>query len=264
MKTSLIISTYNWPQALKLVLKSVKNQSELPDEVLIADDGSTEETRQLISDFQKNFPVPIIHIWHEDKGFRASEIRNKAIKKSQYEYIIQIDGDIVIHKHFIKDHKNLAKKGCFISGSRVLVNKELTERKIILGDEKFSPFSKGITNFFNAIHFPFVNHFIKPKNTPIEKLIYRIRGCNMSFWRKDLIDVAGYDESFIGWGREDSELIMRLLKKGLYLKRIKMAGIQYHLYHKENDRYNFENNHKIMMESLKREGYQSIKSCLLD
>lgn len=262
MKTSLIISTYNWHLALNLILKSVENQREVPDEVIIADDGSTEKTKLLIEKYQHNFPVPLHHVWHPDKGFRASEIRNKAIKKSQYEYIIQIDGDTVLHPNFVKDHKKLAQKNCFISGSRVLVNQQTTQKHLKNESINFSAFAKGTKNFLNAVYFPFANHFITPKKNPIEKLIYKIRGCNMSFWREDLINVGGYDESFVGWGREDSELVLRLLKKGVHLKRIKMAAIQYHLYHKENDRSNLEKNHAIMMQSLNNEGYKAKESVL--
>lgn len=212
--------------------------------------------------YKKISNIPIIHIWQEDLGFRASEVRNKAIKECNYEYIIQIDGDTVLHKDFIKDHKNLATKNCFISGSRVLVGKETTAKKIKNMSIHFSPFTKGIINRFNAIRLPIYNIFFKPKNTPIEKLMYKIRGCNMSFWKEDIMAVNGYDENFSGWGREDSELVLRLLKKGVYLKTIKLAAIQYHLHHKENDRMNFEKNHEIMMESLNRSDYVAKKGII--
>ena len=253
--SSLLISTYNWPESLELILMSVKCQKILPDEVVIADDGSSFSTKELIDRFQTDFSIPLHHVWHEDKGFRASEIRNKAIAKCRFEYIIQIDGDTVLHPLFIIDHLNLAERNCFISGSRVLVGESAMKEAIIKKRISFSPFSDDIVNRLNAIHFPFYNLLIKPKNTPIEKLIYKIRGCNMSFWKQDLIDVNGYDEDFVGWGREDSELVLRLLKKGCFLKRIKFAAIQYHLYHKENDRSKLEENHLLMEKSLANESY---------
>src|ERR1700712_962551 len=106
IKCSLVISTYNWPQALELCLKSVATQKHLPDEVIIADDGSGEETRLLIDKYKKDFPVPLLHLWHEDKGFRKTIILNKAINQSSFEYIIQVDGDVILEKHFISDHLN--------------------------------------------------------------------------------------------------------------------------------------------------------------
>src|SRR5690554_2052679 len=104
MKPSLLISIYNWPEALELVLMSVENQSVGPRELLIADDGSSEKTKQLIDAFAKKSQIPIKHFWHEDKGFRKSKILNKAVAGSTSDYIIQTDGDCIMHKDFVKDH----------------------------------------------------------------------------------------------------------------------------------------------------------------
>ncbi len=249
MKTSLIIATYNWVEALNLCLKSVLLQTTTPDEILIADDGSKKDTKELIEKYKNSTNIPILHIWHEDKGFRLAEIRNKAIKKASGNYIIQIDGDIILHKKFVKNHKELAKKNTFISGSRVLLSQEKSNKIIETKNIKFSPFSTQIKNRLNAVYFPFINLFLKTKLTPINKLIFKVRGCNMSFWKKDLLAINGYNEDIKGWGREDSELALRLLKKGVALQRIKMAGIQYHIYHKEADKNNTEFNTLILEKS---------------
>ena len=124
LTSSLIITTYNQKERLALVLDSVKELSYLPDEVLIADDGSKEDTKELIQAYQKDFPVPLKHIWHEDKGFRLSEIRNLAIKNAKGEYIIIIDGDMILDKNFIKDHLSFAKEKTFLQGSRVLLDEK--------------------------------------------------------------------------------------------------------------------------------------------
>ncbi|MBV7441455.1 glycosyltransferase family 2 protein [Weeksellaceae bacterium TAE3-ERU29] len=256
MKVSLIIATYNWVEALDLVLKSVQNQSELPDEILIADDGSKEPTRELINTWKEKSKVPIVHVWQEDKGFRLAEVRNKAIAKAKYEYIIQIDGDVVLHKDFVKDHKRFAQKDCFITGSRVLLLEETTKKAFQNKKINFGIFTKGIKNRFNALRFPLFNSFFKPENSPIEKMGYRIRGCNMSFWRQDLLDVNGYDEDFVGWGREDTDIVFRLIKKGCYRKKVKLALIQFHLYHKENSKENLEANHQLMERALSSDSYR--------
>lgn len=257
MKTSLIISTYNWKEALELVLDSVLIQKELPDEVIIADDGSAEDTRELIEKYKKQFPTELHHIWHKDKGFRLSEIRNKAIAKAKYEYIIQIDGDVILHPNFISDHKKLSQKGCFITGSRVLLSPETTQSILNKKTIRFNIFSKGLGNRFNALYFPIFNWFSKPKNSPIEKMTGRIRGCNMSFWREDLLAINGYDEDFVGWGREDSDIVIRLIKKGCYRKKIKLAAIQYHIYHKEYSKENLELNHQLMEKALLSNDYRA-------
>ena len=252
MKASLIISTYNWEQALNLVLISVLHQTVLPHEVIIADDGSKKNTKELIDFFRKTFPIPLIHIWHEDNGFRLAEIRNKAIKAADGDYIIQIDGDVILHKHFIKDHLKLAEKNCFVTGSRALISKVNSQKIIEKQITKLSSLSKGISNRHKAIHLPAFNLFSKPRNSPLSKMSIRIRGCNMAFWKQDLIEINGYNNDFIGWGREDSDIVVRLIKKGCYRKKITFAAIQFHIYHKENSRDNLEKNH---IEALKTSSY---------
>src|SRR5690554_1722275 len=116
MKTALLISTYNWPQALELIFKSIHEQTEMPDEVLIADDGSTNDTRKLIEDFTRKSTFKVLHVWHEDLGFRKAIALNKAVAKSSCEYIIQIDGDCIIHPKFIADHKKNAQTGLYLYG----------------------------------------------------------------------------------------------------------------------------------------------------
>ena len=108
MKVSLVISTYNWEEALNLVLKSAKEQSHQATEIIIADDGSNYKTKDIIKSFSKD--LNLTHVWHKDNGFNKSEILNKAIIKVKNKYIIQIDGDIILHKDFIKDHVKSAKK----------------------------------------------------------------------------------------------------------------------------------------------------------
>lgn len=126
-KCSLVTPTYNWPEALELLLLSITKQRVLPDEVIVADDGSKEETRLLIERFQKSFPVPLIHIWHEDNGNQKPKIMNKAIAKAKYDYIIEIDGDIIMHPNFVEDHLNYAEKGVYLFGSRVNIQKNILE-----------------------------------------------------------------------------------------------------------------------------------------
>ena len=96
MKTTLLITTYNRPDALELCLMSILRQTHLPDEVLIADDGSTADTKELIDTYRTKFPIPVIHIWHEDKGFRRTVILNRAFLVAKGNYIIQVDGDLIL------------------------------------------------------------------------------------------------------------------------------------------------------------------------
>ncbi|MCO6173802.1 glycosyltransferase family 2 protein [Flavobacterium sp. NRK F10] len=228
-KCTLIASTYNWPSALELLLLSVLRQSHLPDEVIIADDGSNEDTALLIQKFQKKFPVPLLHVWQEDNGFQKATILNKAIAQSKYEYIIQIDGDIIMHQHFIKDHLTYALDNHYLFGSRSNIQEKALNRVLTHKIIDFSPFSKGIKKRTRTIRFPFLMNFIKTTSKRSKKL----RGCNVSFWKKDFIAINGYNEKFNGWGMEDSELIERFHNAGIKGRRLKNVAIAYHIYHKE-------------------------------
>lgn len=240
-KSSLITPTYNWPEALELLLLSIKNQSVLPNEVIIADDGSKEETTQLIQKFQADFPVTLIHIWHEDNGNQKPKIMNKAIAKAKYEYIIEIDGDIIMHKDFVKDHLNFAQKGQYLFGSRVNIQKNILEKIFREKITSFHFFSEGIKKRTRTLRMPIFMQFEKEHATISKKL----RGCNMSFWKEDFITINGFNENLVGWGVDDSEMIQRLHNIGIVGKRLKHAGIAYHIYHKEQDKSHISVNNAI-------------------
>jgi len=231
MKCSLIICTYNWPEALNFILESVLEQSLFPDEVIIADDGSEKSTFQVIENFAKIFTIPIIHSWQKDIGCRIPHSRNRAIAKANYDYIIMIDGDTVLHQDFIKDHIRFAKPGVYIQGSRVLIQEQFTINLFKNNHFKVpSFFSKNAKNKLNLIRFPFLSFlmsFLKSKS------INRIRGCNFSLFKKDILKVNGFNEEIITWGREDSEFVQRLFNSGVFKQHLKFAGIQYHLFHNE-------------------------------
>lgn len=241
MKCSLVTPTYNWPEALELLLLSVKRQSTLPNEVIVADDGSTDATRLLIEKFQSDFPVPLIHVWHEDKGNQKPAIMNKAIAKAKYPYIVEIDGDIILHKDFIKDHLSMAARDVYLFGSRVNIQENHLEVLFKNKQIDFHYFSRGIKKRNRTLRFPCIANRAKKEAGRSGKL----RGCNMSFWREDFIAVNGFNEELVGWGIDDSELIQRMHNNGVQGKRIKHKGIVYHIYHKEQDKSHLHLNQEI-------------------
>lgn len=245
---TLIASTYNWPEALELLLLSVLNQTVLPNEIIIADDGSKEDTKKLIEDFQKIFPIPLIHIWHEDIKNRKSKIMNKAIAVAKYDYIIEIDGDIIMNKYFTEDHLNFSLKGHYLFGSRVNIKEKLLPKIFSEKIIDFNPFSWGIKKRGRTIRIPFLMNFIKSVSVRSQKL----RGCNVSFWKKDFIKINGFNESIIGWGMEDSEMIQRLHNIGIKGKRLKYSGIVYHIYHKEQSKSNLKINSEIEKQTTEK------------
>jgi len=152
MNASLIITTYNWPEALELVLFSVMKQSTPPNEIIIADDGSSESTKAIVENFKLRSKVPIIHSWQEDKGFRLSRSRNLAIARAKYEFIIVSDGDMILHRDFVKDHLENAQKGVYLQGGRVLLQPNFSNQMISNRSLKQpSIISRGIKNRHNAI-----------------------------------------------------------------------------------------------------------------
>lgn len=227
MKVSLVISTYNWKEALALCLQSVKKQTVMPFEVIIADDGSREDTKALIDEMRKDFPCTLKHVWHEDNGWQKCIIMNKAFAVCEGDYVVEIDGDIIMHPKFIADHAKEAEEGYYLTGSRGKINKELSEQILKKGSYAFSFFASGLKRKFNILRLPLLTPlFYQYKQTKKE------RGCNLSFWKKDLFAVNGYDERFIGYGFEDIDLPARLRRLGVKKRFIKFEAIEYHIHHK--------------------------------
>jgi len=248
MKISLIITTYNWKEALALSLKSALAQKQKPFEIIVADDGSEKDTAVLIRKIAANAPLPIIHSWQEDKGFRLSASRNKAIALATGDYIVLVDGDIVQEEHFISDHVRFARPGYFVQGTRVLLNKKLANE--VLREQRLirSFCIKGVENKKNCIRSELLANLFSFKSKKTEG----VRTCNFAFWREDAISVNGFNEEFVGWGREDSEFTARLINYGLVRRNIKFNALAYHLYHPMNDRSHLGTNDLILEETLEQ------------
>lgn len=242
----MLISTYNWPEALKSVLESLKAQLIMPNEVLIADDGSGEATKKVVESFSESLAIPVQHIWQEDNGFRKSEILNKAIAATTADYIIQVDGDCIMHKNFVQDHMAQVAKGCFLFGSRVNIKPESVEVVLSMAVPRFSFFSGDVKNKTRNLRIPYFQKKYKPTSNFSEKT----RGCNLSYWRNDFLAVNGYDESIAGWGREDSEFVLRLLNNNVKGKRLRYGGIVYHIYHPEKSKEHVAANHRIQENTI--------------
>jgi glycosyltransferase involved in cell wall biosynthesis len=221
---SLIIATYNWPQALELCLKSVQQQKIFPTEVIIADDGSKKETADLIRSFQKKFTVPVIHIWHPDEGFRLAAIRNKGIAAATTDYIIQIDGDLILHPYFIADHLEIKRNSFFSAGSRVMLSQKTSQN--LLANHSTDIYKLGERKrVINGMRNRFLRNLLSERYKIKGRHQYYVKGCNMAFFKADLVKVNGYNETFNGWGSEDRELCIRLINAG-----IKKQAIKWELY----------------------------------
>ncbi len=244
MKICLIITTYNWPQALELSLKSVMRQSRPPEEVIIADDGSREETRLLIDSYKGKI-ANLKHVWHEDNGYQRAKIVNLAIEASESDFIITTDQDCILHKDFILDYSLQAEEGCYVSAYRINLRKDLTEK--LLKQKRLPNMFELLTQTkWNLKHQQRNPSKWKEKTRYITSSSDGTYGCNMAFFRQDVIDVNGYNEDFVGWGPEDSELTQRLINNGKKWKRIYYSAILYHLYHPIICRANLDHNMSLV------------------
>lgn len=248
MRVSLIITTFNWKEALELSIRNALTQSHPPDEIIIADDGSSDGTKSLITKIASTTEVSIIHSWHKDEGFRAAVSRNKAIAQASGDYIILIDGDIITEKHFIEDHLFAAKRGRFIQGSRVLLNKRKTQEILKIRLFEFKIIDSGIGNRKNCLRSQWMSKIFSHNKSTLGG----IKTCNFALWRQDALYVNGFNEDFVGWGREDSEFAVRLMNSGLNRYNLKFLAISYHLHHKECPRDRVPMNDDLLRKTISK------------
>ena len=250
MKISVIVPTYNRPQALKLCLLSLASQSIMPYEVLIADDGSTTETRETVIDMRQKLKhaFPINHVWHEDIGFRKPKILNEAVRQSTGDYLVFIDGDCMAHRHFIRSHVEKSSPDAILSGKRVEIGRELTEQLLANGTVLNSLNIRLLWDAFMKRSRK-VDEAIMFKNQYLRRLTHRDRiaddgvwGCNFSLYKDLFIAVNGCDEDFLDGSIEDNDLGIRVQNQGKQIRLVRGLAIIFHLWHKsswsfENDKY---------------------------
>ena len=248
MNISLIITTYNWKEALELSLKSALTQVVKPLEIIVADDGSAADTAVLIKKIAAGSSVSVIHSWQRDMGFRLAVSRNKAIARAHGDYIVLIDGDILLEKHFISDHMRFSRPDHFVQGTRVLLNKQLS-RQILQEKRLTASFcTQGVENKKNCLRSRVLASVFSFRS----RRISGVRTCNFAFWRKDAIAINGFNEEFVGWGREDSEFTARLINYGLVRQNIKFNALAYHLHHPMNDRSNLDENDRLLQKTIQQ------------
>ena len=245
--TSLIITTYNNPAFLELVLKAVLEQHTMPSEIIIADDGSGEETRTLINRYRTQCPVPLLHSWIPDEGFRVAKSRNVAVSCAHGDYLIFIDGDMVVTPHFIEDHIAMRAPHTFVTGSRARLNKAATEHRTKTRDHRIGMFSPGLGRRLVMLRLPWLHPWIKGRQG-----LSHARSCHLALWREDYMAVNGFEEKFVGWGSEDSEFVQRLLNNGLTRKNAKLMAPAVHLYHPEKSKEQVRRNEEFLRQTISR------------
>ncbi len=255
---AVIITTYNRPDALSAVLTGYLAQRDRNFEMIVADDGSTSETAQIIADIQADADFKITHIWQEDQGFRAATIRNRALARTSADYIIFSDGDCIPLPHFVAQHRRLAETGWFLAGNRILMSEALTRSVLV---DRVSVRTWTAFQWLSAAMTKQINRFIPllplPVASPLRKIPAKrwegVMTCNLSAWRSDLMKINGFDETYSGWGLEDSDLVIRLLHAGVYHKSARFAAPVLHLWHRENDRGGLVENRRRLDDLLNSE-----------
>lgn len=249
---SVVITTYNRPDALAAVVESCFAQSDKNFEIIIADDGSTANTKDCIDTLKARSPVPLQHVWQPDEGFRAAMARNRGTLAASGDYIVFLDGDCIVQRDFIAQHRKLAKPGFLVSGSRVLLSAGLTTR--ILSEHIDLPAASAgqklgyrLRGDLNKV----LQVLVRLPDVGRESRRFtwrRIKSCNLGVWRRDLGTVNGFDESFTGWGHEDSDLVVRLFNAGVMRKDGAFATEVFHLWHREAQRDQESSNRRVVLE----------------
>lgn len=258
---AVVVSTYNRPRALDLVLMGLSNQTCLPKEIIIADDGSTKETAELINRWQ-DAGLPVKHVWHEDRGYRKTIIMNQAFSMVTARHTIFMDGDCIPLENFVAHHVKYFEERCVLAGPRILASKAFTER-LEQGRERIHSESfvywiqKKLHGEINRLG-PLITlpdggwRRAKPKKWEL------VRGCNFSVGSRYVWDVDGFEESLYGWGPDDSDIAVRLINKGLSVKTLRFAAPVLHLWHREEDRGNLQKNRDYLLSAISDKRTQAL------
>lgn len=238
MNTEIIVATYNSPRPLRLTLTSILGQNIRPDSVCIADDGSGPETAETIATFGRAHPEPALrHVWHEDRGFGKWAIVNRALASSEADFVILLDGDVMIHPCFVARHLELARPGRFSTGSLIRLNAEttaiVTEEMVadgIVFDTDWLRAHGAIDRFgtwLKTMPFPRQVMSFLDRATPVQRALC---GANASFFREDALRINGFDET-IRYGGGDKEFGIRLTNAGIQGQHLRYTAPLVHLDH---------------------------------
>ena len=244
MTVSIIVPTYNRPLHLAKALSGYLDQTCPPTELLVADDGSGTETKAVVREFARKARFPVHHVWQGDRGWRKPRILNRAALESTGDYLITTDDDCLPGPHFIEDHRLMMEPGCFVHGKRIFVGPEATEN--ITGREDFFRLlglllAGQIRKWHLLVRIPgWTVRLDTPRGT---------RGCNFALFREDLERVNGWDERFSSYGREDTDLSLRLMRAGCVRKTALFSAVVFHLHHETAGRGEAVDNDPLLEQS---------------
>ena len=242
MRITVVMTTYESPKSLDKVLEGYALQSRTPDEVVVADDGSGDSTRAVISRWQSEAPYRLIHVWQENKGYRRSRILNMGVAASTGDYVVFTDGDCLPHPDFVADHALLAEKGFWVQGKRAQIREQFALHATAADAHGWHLLRRGWL-WRAAYGIRWLLPIVWRQTGSFRE---RALGSNIAVWRQDLNAINGYNEAFVGWGSEDRELTVRLYHLGCRKKFVLGRALQFHLDHPATSRSQAKDNGEIL------------------
>ncbi|WP_419943365.1 glycosyltransferase family 2 protein [Candidatus Palauibacter sp.] len=234
---AVIVSTYERPDALDAVLRSLDDQTYRRFEVVVADDGSGPGTSALVARRAEELGFRVRHVWQEDCGYRLAGIRNRAAAETDREYFVFLDGDCVVRPDFLRRHARLAEPGHFVRGSRVRLDPKLSGTALQRGlpVHRWGTWRWLVERLRGRLDrfTPLLRVPLGPLRRASPRQWRGVKGCNLAVWRTDFLAVNGFDEGYEGWGFEDNDLVVRLIRHGARRKEGRYAVPVLHLWHEE-------------------------------
>lgn len=253
---TVIVAIYNHFHWLRLILDALRQQSVVGFEVVIADDGSSDETVKEIVEYQKDYPeLRVVHVWQPDEGWRKNKSLNNAVRNSSGKYLVFVDGDCIPHPRFVEDHILMSRAGYVIGGRRVDMSEDVSwvvekwdslpkgyfakVRREVFKNIFRTRFGETIRQLRRTMRFPYWN------GNPMFSTSTQIMGCNFGIYKSDLEKVNGFDERYIDPGTgEDIDLDVRLENSGVRHLKVSHNALMLHRHHQRQD-FSSENNAKL-------------------
>jgi len=253
---ALILSTYNRPVALDRVLGSVARQQSMPEQVIIADDGSDARTAAVVEAWKPRLGTALNHAWQPDDGFRLAASRNRAARDCKADLLLFVDGDCLLRTGVVAEHRRLAEPGCAVAGNRILLSPRLTQAveqgRVDPVNWKMQDWMKArlkgdVERLWPLVTLPGQGwRRLRPTHW------LQMRGCNMAVFREDFERINGFEERICGWGFEDSDLAIRLINAGIGVKSGRFATAVLHLWHQERPRDDADQNRQRALDAKRR------------